>query len=159
MTEKIQLQPLLLKPGAGPALSFFEVELGFKVSSPDTEGAWALVEYEAPPKFAGPPLHWHKITNECFYVLEGEVTFRMGEQVFVGEAGAMVYIPARTLHTFSNQSDQPARFLTFISPGGFEEYFKELVALAQSELSWPPQDMGKLMALYRKYDTFLPDEL
>ena len=158
MTEKLQLQPLLFPPGAGPALSFFDVELGFKVSSADTDGAWALVEYVAPPKFAGPPPHWHKVTSECFYVLDGTVTFRMGEQVFAGEPGAMVYIPTHTLHTFSNQSDKPTRFLTFISPGGFEEYFKELVALSQSEPSWPPEEMGKIMALYRKYDTFLPDE-
>ena len=159
MTEKLQLQPLLFPPGAGLALSFFDVELGFKISSADTDGAWALIEYVAPSKFAGPPLHWHKVTSECFYVLEGTVTFRMGEQVFVGEPGAMVYIPAHTLHTFSNQSDKPARFLTFISPGGFEEYFKELVSLSQAEPSWPPEDMGKILALYRKYDTFLPDEL
>ncbi len=159
MTEKLQTQPLLFPPGAGPALSFFDVALGFKVSSADTHGAWALVEYVAPPKFAGPPLHWHKVTSECFYVLEGTVTFRMGEQVFEGAPGAMVYNPTHTLHTFSNQSDQPARFLTFITPGGLEEYFKELVALSQVEPSWPPEDMGKIMALYRKYDTFMPDEL
>jgi quercetin dioxygenase-like cupin family protein len=133
--------------------------LGFKVSSADTDGAWALIEYVAPPKFAEPPLHWHKVTSECFYVLEGSVAFRMGKQVFGGEPGAMVYIPTHTLHTFSNQSDKPARFLTLISPGGFEEYFKELVALSQAEPSWPPEDMGKITALYRKYDTFLPDEL
>jgi len=153
-----QLQPRLLKPGAGPTLSFLGVELAYKVSSADTNGAWALLEYVAPPKFAGPPLHWHKITSECFYILEGTVTFRKDEEVFKGESGAMVYIPTNVLHTFSNQEDNPARFLTFISPGGFEEYFKELAALVQSESSWPPKDMSKLHALYEKYDNYFPNE-
>ncbi|MBK9603638.1 MAG: cupin domain-containing protein [Anaerolineales bacterium] len=159
MTDQVfQLQPRLLTPGAGPTLSFLGVNLAYKVSSADTAGAWALLEYVAPPKFAGPPLHWHKVTNEAFYVLEGVVTFRKGEEVFKGEPGAMVYIPTGILHTFSNQEDTPARFLTFLSPGGFEEYFKELAALAQSEPIWPPKDMKKLLALYEKYDNFFPEK-
>lgn len=157
MSELPKLQARLLKPGAGPTLSFLGVDLAFKVSSADTIGAWALLEYIAPPDFAGPSLHWHKITSEAFYVLEGTVTFRREHELFKGEPGAMVYIPAGVLHTFSNTEDKPARFLTFLSPGGFEEYFKELAALAQSEPSWPPQDMSKVFALYEKYDTFLPE--
>ena len=157
MINRTQLQPRLLKPGAGPMLSFLGVNLSFKVESADTAGAWALLEYLAPPRFAGPPLHWHKVTNEAFYVLEGVVTFRMGEEVFKGEPGAMVYIPTGVLHTFSNQEEVPARFLTFLSPGGFEEYFKELAALAQSEPSWPPKDFSKLQTLYEKYDNFFPE--
>ena len=159
MKENLLLQPLLLQPGAGPALDFFDVQMGFKISSADTNGAWALVEYVAPPGFAGPPLHFHKVTSEGFYVLDGSVSFHLGEQIFVGEPGAMVYIPTYTIHTFSNPGEKPARFLTFILPGGFEDYFKEIVALSQSEPSWPPQDKDKILALYRKYDTFLPHEL
>ena len=157
MNHVTQLQARLLKPGGGPTLSFLGVDLTFKVSSADTNGAWALLEYAAPPNFAGPPLHWHKITSEAFYVLEGTVTFRREHELFKGEPGAMVYIPTGVLHTFSNKEDKPARFLTFLSPGGFEEYFKELAALAQSEPSWPPQDMSKVLALYEKYDTFLTE--
>jgi len=117
-----------------------------------------LLEYIAPPLFAGPPLHWHKVTNEAFYVLEGIMTFRMGEEVFKGTPGAMVYIPTGVLHTFSNQEEAPARFLTFLYPGGFEEYFKELAALAQSEPSWPPRELSKLQMLYAKYDNFFPEK-
>mgnify|MGYP001027539114 FL=1 len=158
MTDTKQLLPCLLKPGAGPTLSFLGVNLAYKVSSAETAGAWALLEYIAPPRFAGPPLHWHKVTSEAFYVLEGTVTFRMGEEVFKGAPGSLVCIPTGVLHTCSHLWDEPARFLTFISPGGFEEYFKELAALVQSESNWPPQDMGKLQALYAKYDNYFPDK-
>ena len=157
MTDTKQ-HPCLLKPGAGPTLSFLGVNLAYKVSSADTAGAWALLEYIAPPKFAGPPLHWHKVTSEAFYVLEGTVTFRMDDEVFRGHPGAMVYIPTGVLHTFSNQEDSPARFLTFLSPGGFEEYFKELAAMVQSEPVWPPQDISRLHDLYAKYDNYFPDK-
>jgi quercetin dioxygenase-like cupin family protein len=152
-----QLQPRVLSPKAGPTLSFLGVTIAYKMSGADTNGAWALLEYVAPPKFAGPPLHWHNVTSELFYVLEGTLTFRQGDEVFKGEPGAMAYIPPGILHTFSNQEDKPARFLTFISPSGLEGYFKELAMLAQSEPSWPPQDMSKLKALYEKYDQHFPD--
>lgn len=158
MTGAELLQPRLLKPGAGPTLSFLGVSLGYKISSHDTAGKWSLLEYLAPPKFAGPPLHWHKKTNEVFYVLAGNVTFRLGDEVFTGEPDAMVYIPKGVLHTFSNGQDKPARFLMFVTPGGFDEYFKELAAMAQSEPSWPPKEMSKLHALYEKYDNYFPDE-
>lgn len=151
-----KLQPQLLHPNAGPTLTLMGVELCFKAVSADTAGAWALLEYNAPPHFKGPALHWHKVTHEAFYVLSGAVTFSLGERVFRGEAGSFVHIPAGVLHTFSNPDHAPARFLTFVLPGGFEEYFKELAALAQSEPTWPPQDMSKVLALYEKYDTFLP---
>lgn len=152
------LQPQLLTPNAGPTLALLGVEICYKALSADTAGAWALLEYNAPPRFKGPALHWHKVTHEAFYILSGVVTFSLGESVFRGEAGSFVHIPAGALHTFSNPDDAPARFLTFLLPGGFEGYFKELAALAQSEPSWPPQDMGKVLALYAKYDTYLPDD-
>jgi len=153
-----KLQPRFLKPGAGPTLSFLGVHLAYKISSHDTAGKWSLLEYVAPPNFAGPPLHWHKVTHEVFYVLEGTVTFRLGDEVFNGTPDALVYIPKGVLHTFSNQQDKPARFLMFTTPGGFDEYFKELAALAQSEPGWPPQDMSKLQTLYEKYDNYFPTE-
>ena len=158
MTGAELLQPRLLKPGGGPTLSFLGVNLAYKVSSYETAGKWSLLEYLAPPKFAGPPLHWHKVTHEVFYVLAGIVTFRLGDEVFTGEADSMVYIPRGVLHTFSNQQDKPARFLMFVTPGGFDEYFKELAAMAQSEPSWPPKETSKLHALYEKYDNYFPDE-
>lgn len=156
MTDAELSQPRFLKPGAGPTLSFLGVHLAYKISSLDTVGKWSLLEYIAPPRFAGPPLHWHKVTHEVFYVLAGVVTFRLGDEVFEGEPDAMVSIPKGVLHTFSNQQDKPARFLMFSTPGGCDEYFKELAAMAQSEPTWPPQDMSKVLRLYERYDTFLP---
>jgi mannose-6-phosphate isomerase-like protein (cupin superfamily) len=150
------LQPQLLTPGAGPTLSLMGVEICYKAVSADTDGAWSLLEYTAPPQFKGPALHWHKVTHEAFFVLDGFVTFSLGKRAFRGGAGSFVHIPAGTLHTFSNPDDVPARFLTFLLPGGFEEYFKELAVLVQSEPTWPPQDMSKVLELYEKYDTFLP---
>jgi len=159
MNNLLSQKAVLLAPGGGPTLSFMGVTIAYKAASQETDGMYALLDYSMPPKFAGPPPHWHKVTNEGFYVLEGKIIFMMDSQVFLGEPGAFVQVPTRTIHKFSNDQDQPARMLSVITPGGFEEYFKELVTLAQSEPAWPPKDLGKLLVLYQKYDTFMPEEL
>ena len=150
---------IALMPGGGPTLSFMGVNLAYKIASHETDGSWALLEYAMPPKFPGPPPHWHKVTREGFYVLEGRVTFTLGTRVFTGERGAFVHVPTHTVHKFSNECDEPARFLTIILPGGFENHFKELVTFMQSEPTWPPQDPRKLSKLYQRHDTFEPQEM
>jgi hypothetical protein len=44
------------------------------------------------------------------------------------------------------------RFLVWLAPGDFAEYFKELFALFHAEPSWPPLDPQKLASLIAKYD-------
>lgn len=158
MNKTSKQTSITLAPGGGPTLTFMGTTLAFKVSGDETDGAWALLEHTLPPCFAGAPLHWHKITHQGFYVLEGKVTFQLGSRVFTAEPGAFVCVPTHTLHTFSNDHDQPARLLEIIIPGGLEAAFKELVALSQREpaLLLKPHT---LLDLYKRYDIFMSDEI
>jgi mannose-6-phosphate isomerase-like protein (cupin superfamily) len=144
---------ITLAPGGGPTLTFMGVKIAYKA----TEAAWALLEHILPPHFTGAPLHWHKVTQHGFYVLEGKVTIRLGTQIFRGDPGAFVSVPTQTLHTFSNDHDQPARLLEINIPGGLEAAFKELVALTQSD---PASLLNphKLLEVYERHDTFLDEE-
>jgi hypothetical protein len=60
------------------------------------------------------------------------------------------------VHRFSNPTVEAARFLGLAVPGGFERYFVELGELMANEPSWPPTDMGQLLALMARHDTFPP---
>jgi len=146
----------VLLPDAGRSISMMEGTVTFKTESEETGGAWSLLELTVPPKFSGPPPHLHKVTQEAFYVLEGTLTLQVGDQTVKAPPGAYVFIPTGITHTYSNDEDKPARYLGFVSPGGFEKYFDELAVLVQSEQSWPPADMGKVFALMAKYDTYAP---
>ena len=150
---------LALMPGEGRSLAFFGATVTYKVVSADTGGACSLFEYTAPPHFAGPPAHWHKVTQEVFYVLEGTVTFRLGDRVLKATPGAFVYVPTGVVHSFANEESTPARILGFLWPAGFEQFFVELTALAQSEPSWPPKNLSRWEALRKQYDQYSPDEL
>jgi len=56
------------------------------------------------------PLHKHS-EDEAWYVLEGTLAVRVGEQVHQVTAGGAVIAPGRTPHTFWNPRTGPARYL------------------------------------------------
>ena len=45
----------------------------------------------------------------------------------------MIFVPKGTIHTFSQTSDQPAKFLVTYSPSGFEKFFDEAVDLGEMD--------------------------
>jgi mannose-6-phosphate isomerase-like protein (cupin superfamily) len=138
-------------PGEGTARSFpsMGVELIFKVVSEDTGGRYACYEYLAPPGYGGPPPHTHPHFDEGWYVLEGELTLRVGEQTVTAAAGSFVHVPGATVHSFANPGPKPVRFLGLLIPGGFEGYFEELPALVARHGYPPPPAV--MQELTRKY--------
>src|SRR5438874_4823008 len=78
------------------------------------------------PPGGGPPPHVHSREEEGFYVLEGEVTFRVGEERFVATAGTFANMPVGTPHSFRNEGSHPARMLISVAPAGLERMFFEV---------------------------------
>jgi mannose-6-phosphate isomerase-like protein (cupin superfamily) len=76
------------------------------------------------------PAHIHHTTEEAWYVLDGELTFRIGDYTLPAPAGSFVLVPRGTVHSFGNTSPAPAKFLEIFSPAGMERYFEERAALA-----------------------------
>jgi quercetin dioxygenase-like cupin family protein len=99
------------------------------LGSQESAGAVAVVECAVPPRWEGPPLHHHAF-DEGFYVLEGELTFQLGEELRSATRGDFVFAPADAVHTLANLSDAPAGYLIVITPGGFERYFERMAAKA-----------------------------
>jgi mannose-6-phosphate isomerase-like protein (cupin superfamily) len=156
MTTEKPLTPNILVPGGGQVFNALGVSLTIKTTGSDSGGQWFVIEYNAPPNFPGPPPHWHKVMTEIFYVVEGSITFHVGEQTLEAGPGGYAFVPPGTVHRFSNQMDAPAKFLGIASPAILEQYFYEMMALVKNETQWPPEDMGKLITLMAMYDTFQP---
>ena len=93
----------------------------------ESAGVVAVIEVASPPGFKGPPLHHHRF-DEAFYVLEGELTFRLRDEVFTRRAGELAFAPHDVPHTYANHSDAPARALIICTPAGFERYFARMRA-------------------------------
>jgi uncharacterized cupin superfamily protein len=86
------------------------------VGGEQTDGHLGLVDETLSPEFDGPPLHVHPAFDELFYVLEGELTFQVGDELRTVAAGDWLMAPRGTPHTFANHSDQPARALIAVTP-------------------------------------------
>jgi mannose-6-phosphate isomerase-like protein (cupin superfamily) len=94
------------------------------------------------PPDTGPPPHLHHAEDETFVPLEGELTFRVGDQEHASTAGTTVFVPRGTRHSFTNVGRGVARMLFMYSPAGMEGTFAEIVlpALAASRRHhgrWP----------------------
>ncbi|MAG34882.1 MAG: cupin domain-containing protein [Dehalococcoidia bacterium] len=142
---------VVLGPQDGKTIAVLGNTVTPKVVSADTAGAWSLLEVTYAPVggFPGPPLHRHDGYDETFYILDGDVTFRLGERTLTQSAGACVFIPRGQPHTFANHAEQPARFLLLLTPAGFEQYFEELAALVGQAEEMPSQE--QVAALVEKY--------
>ena len=100
--------------------------IAIKASGADTGGSLFLSETTIAPGFPGPPPHRHERLVDMFYVLEGVLSMRLGEDTRQLEAGSFVCVPPGVVHTFSNPSDRPVRFLNFNTPAGWEHYMRDL---------------------------------
>ena len=105
----------------------------FKVRGDQSDGALTAFETVVAPG-EGPPLHEHAREDETLYVLEGQVRFKLGDRLETGHAGAFVFVPPRTPHTFQNVGDEPARLVIHFSPSGMERFFE---GFAESDVSGP----------------------
>jgi mannose-6-phosphate isomerase-like protein (cupin superfamily) len=94
----------------------------------------ALVEFTLEPGFEGPKPHVHKRHVDSFFVLEGEVEFRVGDEtVTLGPRGC-VAAPPGVLHSFGHPGRNGARLVNVHAPScGFDEYLR-VMDKAEDEL-------------------------
>ena len=146
-----------IPPGEGESLWVVGELLTLKVVGTDTSGAFAVLEEITPPQ-GGPPPHMHSREDETFYVLEGELEFRVSDRTLLATAGSVIYGPRGILHTFKNVGTTPSRILVLVTPAGLEKMFEELGEPVTDPSSPPegPPDIERLMAVNRKYGVEIP---
>jgi quercetin dioxygenase-like cupin family protein len=134
------------RPGEGELIAGSS-SVTIKASGEETGGSFYLGEVVIQPSFAGPPPHDHERLHDMFYVLEGTLTMRLGDETLDLGPGSFACIPPGTVHTFSNRSDQPVRFLNFNTPAGWENYMRDL-ASALAAGSPTSEEIGQIASRY-----------
>lgn len=89
------------------------------VRGEQSDGRLGVIEKSMPAGAPGPPLHVHDF-DEAFYVLDGELTFQVGDEISTAGPGELAFAPGGTPHTLANRRSEPARYLLICTPGGFE---------------------------------------
>jgi len=100
----------------------------FKAVSSTTHGRFSLMERTLPPGGRMPPAHRHAANEEAYFVLDGTVEFHVADEVFSGDSGTFVLVPAGEAHTFGNTSETAARLLVLHAPA-LDRYFADLEQL------------------------------
>jgi mannose-6-phosphate isomerase-like protein (cupin superfamily) len=107
-----------------------------------------VTDNTVPPEFPGPVRHRHAQMTDIFYVLEGELTFDLGDEQRTVGVGSFVLVPPGVVHTFSNRGSVPARFLNVYQPAGNEHYLKEAMQRMLAGHPWSPAEMAEVAARY-----------
>jgi quercetin dioxygenase-like cupin family protein len=115
-----------------------------------TNGALAVVEEHARLGYRTPP-HVHTREDETLYVIDGELSYRRGDEEGRAGPGEVVFLPRHVAHHFEVVSGH-AHFLNMVAPAGFEDFFAQVSGPARAdripaEADSPPVDLQLMTAV------------
>ena len=99
-----------------------------------------------PPRWIA-PLHLHHNDDEAWYVLEGRLCVKMGDETVEAGAGAAVLVPRGTPHTYWNPDPGPLRYLLIMTP--------RIHRLIQAIHATTDRTPDAMRALFRRFDSEL----
>ena len=120
-------------PGTWAMGSLFE----HLVTASQTDGLLG-VSLVTQPVGTATPFHRHTHEAEAFYVLDGELSYRAGEDTFELYAGCFIYLPQGLPHAFRIRGDG-ARYLALTEPGRLLHLYDE-VGIPATEHRLPGAD-------------------
>ena len=127
---------IFLSPGGGRSYPMGRISAVFKVDGDETQRAYSISEWRLEPHTQGPGAHSHP-EDDVFYVIEGTMSFLIGDRWVDAPKGSFVLAPGGVTHDFENRSSSPAAVLNLSIPGDFE---MNMPAIAEWFAANPPKD-------------------
>jgi quercetin dioxygenase-like cupin family protein len=130
-----------------------------RITGERTGGRYTLAEVFVTP--AGlVPRHIHHREDEAFYLLDGEVTFEIGDKIIEAKAGSFVFGPRDVPHRYTVKTPT-ARLLMLFSPAGFEGFIRETSSPAESLIPPDPSaaevDFDQIVVCANEYGSEVLD--
>src|SRR6266851_3397477 len=79
--------------------------------------------------------HLHHDSDEVAYVLSGEVTFKIGDEVTVGGPGTCAFMPRGVPHAWKNTSAETGRVLFLYTPAKAGGFFEERLGRPEGSIN------------------------
>lgn len=109
-------QGIVVQPGQGPTSNFTPGRsIALKLPSGATGDSIMMFE-ETIPAGSKSTLHLHHHSDEVAYVLSGEVTFKIGDEVTVGDPGTCAFMPRGVPHAWKSTGAETGRVLFVYTP-------------------------------------------
>jgi mannose-6-phosphate isomerase-like protein (cupin superfamily) len=101
-----------------------------------------------PPRLIA-PVHLHRNDDEAWYVLEGVLRVKSGDEEIELGAGSGVLVPHGTPHTYWNPAPERVRYLLIMTP--------RIYGLIQAIHATTDRTPANMRALFEKFDSQLMD--
>lgn len=135
-TQPADRKGIFLAPGEGRDYPMGRIRALFKADGAETEGRYSISEWWLEPHTQGPGAHSHD-EDDVFFVMQGTMSFLLGDRWVDAPAGSFVMAPGGMTHDFQNRGSVRAGVLNFSTPGGFEP---NMPAIAEWFTEHPPGD-------------------
>ena len=123
--------------------------LEFLHDKDETDGSVDVFRMTVQPKAKVPAPHYHESWDETVYGLSGSLVFAVAGRDHPVGPGQSVFIKRGVVHSFRNDSDEPATCLSVLSPGVLgPQYFRELASLLASGAPPDPAKVKEIMMRY-----------
>lgn len=124
------------------------------VTAGQTGGALDAAVVTQPPGLAT-PTHVHTREAEAWFVLDGTLTYRAGDQLVDLVGGDFIYLPRDVPHAFRITGARPARYLVLAVPGHVLDLYDEVGRPAPERRlpdgGIPPADIARWLELAPAY--------
>ena len=121
----MEAKGIVVPPGGGKIWSMAPGRsAALKLLSGETAESIMLFE-ETAPVGTETTFHLHYDSDEVAYVLSGEITFKIGDEVTVGGAGTCAFFPRGVPHAWKNTGSETGRMLFLYTPADAGKFFEE----------------------------------
>lgn len=101
-----------------------------KLSARDTAGGFCIFHNTV---ISGPPLHYHEVQDEWFFVTKGRFLFQIGHDRFEAGEGESLFGPRMIPHTFANIGGEGQLLAAYQPAGEIEAFFHAVAKLTRPD--------------------------
>jgi quercetin dioxygenase-like cupin family protein len=125
----------VVPPGGGSVLSMAPGRsAALKLVGGETADSIMLFE-ETAPSGTETTFHLHRGSDEVAWVLRGEITFKIGDEVTVGGPGTCAFMPRGVPHAWKNTSAETGRVLFLYTPAKAGGFFEERLGRPEGSIN------------------------
>jgi quercetin dioxygenase-like cupin family protein len=149
------MKPRVVRPEQERQIQLYDVVFRAGIGAEESDGSVSLLEVTIPPRTLIKP-HAHTREDEFSLVLSGPIGVRTGDDT-VEEipTGSWLVKPRGIPHAMWNVSDEPARVLEVVVPGGLEQYFQAIAPVLRER---GPEWTKRYHALAEEYGLTILDD-
>jgi mannose-6-phosphate isomerase-like protein (cupin superfamily) len=129
----------------------------WKLTTNQTGGSIAICEFNIKDTtdWHSVPTHVHTREDELWYVVEGELMFKINDQIKTAGPGSLVFGPRNTMHAY-RISKAPVKYLLMLTPAGIDRLFLEVDSISKKFPRGGSEWKKRIGPLGEKYGAYQP---